>query len=443
MILVGNGRLISNDKNNIFMENGCIVIEGNIIKDIGTTDQIKYRYRNYKYEFIDANRKIIMPGMINMHNHIYSAFTRGLNLKEFKNKNFTENSKNILCKIDKKLSLEDIKYSAYTTLIENIKNGVTTVFDQHSSPTAIEGSLFQISKVAKELGIRGCYSYQTSDSNGKRLFDMGINENIEFIKHCNNSDDMAKGVFGIHASFALSNKSLEKCMKYMQGNKAGYHINIEESLEDLKQSLKISDKGTVERLMDYGILGENTIAAHCIHVNENEIDILKESNTNVINNPQSNMVSFTGRTPIIKMMDKGIRVGIGTDGYTNDMFESIKIENIIHKYNLCNPNAGSREIYKMIFENNRKIASKFYNKEIGVLEKGAYADVILVDYNPSTPINKYNYFEHILLGVSGRCVDTTIINGKVVMRNKVLINVDEERIYRKSRELARSLWKKI
>ena len=98
---------------------------------------------------------------------------------------------------------------------------------------------------------------------------------------------------------------------------------------------------------------------------------------------------------------------------------------------------------KMIFENNRKIASKFYNKEIGVLEKGAYADVILVDYNPSTPINKYNYFEHILLGVSGRCVDTTIINGKVVMRNKVLINVDEERIYRKSRELTRELWKKI
>ena len=122
-------------------------------------------------------------------------------------------------------------------------------------------------------------------------------------------------------------------MKYMQGNKAGYHINIAESIEDLKQSLKISDKGTVERLMDYGILGENTIAAHCIHVNENEIDILKESNTNVINNPQSNMVSFTGRTPIIKMIDKGIRVGIGTDGYTNDMFESIKIENIIHKYN--------------------------------------------------------------------------------------------------------------
>lgn len=443
MILIGNGRVITNDNNNTFIENGCIAIEGNMIKEVGETSKIKYKYANKYDEFIDAKEKLIMPGMINTHHHIYSAFARGLDLKNPPAETFTDILKNVWWRIDKKLSLEDIRYSAYTTLIECIKNGVTTVFDHHSSPMSVEGSLFAISNVADELGIRGCYCYEVSDRDGQRILKQGINENIDFIKYANEKeDDMTKGMFGMHASFTLSNESLERCREAMDGIDAGYHIHVSEGIEDLKNSLICSGKRTVERLFDYGILGEKTIASHCIHVNKYELDILKETNTSVVNNPESNMANAVGVAPVIKMIDKGIRIGLGTDGYTNDMFESMKVENIINKHNLCNSNVGFMETAKMIF-NNKEIASKYYNKPLGVLEEGAYADVIVVDYNPMTPMDKNNYFGHILFGVSGRSVDTTVINGKVVMKDRVIVNIDEELIYKKARQVAEKLWKKL
>ncbi|WP_370773773.1 putative aminohydrolase SsnA [Clostridium sp.] len=443
MILIGNGRVITNDNNNTFIENGCIAIEGNMIKEVGETSKIKYKYANKYDEFIDAKEKLIMPGMINTHHHIYSAFARGLDLKNPPAETFTDILKNVWWRIDKKLSLEDIRYSAYTTLIECIKNGVTTIFDHHSSPMSVEGSLFAISNVADELGIRGCYCYEVSDRDGQRILKQGINENIDFIKYANEKeDDMTKGMFGMHASFTLSNESLEKCREAMDGIDAGYHIHVSEGIEDLKNSLICSGKRTVERLFDYGILGEKTIASHCIHVNKYELDILKETNTSVVNNPESNMANAVGVAPVIKMIDKGIRIGLGTDGYTSDMFESMKVENIINKHNLCNSNVGFMETAKMIF-NNKEIVSKYYNKPLGVLEDGAYADVIVVDYNPMTPMDKNNYFGHILFGVSGRSVDTTVINGKVVMKDRVIVNIDEELIYKKARQVAEKLWKKL
>ena len=443
MILIGNGRVITNDNNNTFIENGCIAIEGNMIKEVGETSKIKYKYANKYDEFIDAKEKLIMPGMINTHHHIYSAFARGLDLKNPPAETFTDILKNVWWRIDKKLSLEDIRYSAYTTLIECIKNGVTTIFDHHSSPMSVEGSLFAISNVADELGIRGCYCYEVSDRDGQRILKQGINENIDFIKYANEKeDDMTKGMFGMHASFTLSSESLEKCREAMDGIDAGYHIHVSEGIEDLKNSLICSGKRTVERLFDYGILGEKTIASHCILVNKYELDILKETNTSVVNNPESNMANAVGVAPVIKMIDKGIRIGLGTDGYTNDMFESMKVENIINKHNLCNSNVGFMETAKMIF-NNKEIASKYYNKPLGVLEEGAYADVIVVDYNPMTPMDKNNYFGHILFGVSGRSVDTTVINGKVVMKDRVIVNIDEELIYKKARQVAEKLWKKL
>ena len=444
MILIGNGRVITNDDDNSFIEDGCVAIDGNIIKDVGETSKIKYKYKNKNYEFIDAKGKVIMPGMINTHHHIYSAFARGLNLNNPRAESFTDILKNVWWKIDKKLSLEDIRYSAYTTLIECIKNGVTTVFDHHASPMSVDGSLFAISNVADELGIRGCYCYEVSDRDGQRIFEAGVNENIDFIKYANSKeDDMTKGMFGMHASFTLSHESLKKCKDAMQGVDSGYHIHVAEGIEDLKNSLRYSGKRTVERLMDYEVLGEKTIAAHCVHVNEDELNILKESNTNIVNNPESNMSNAVGVAPVINMINKGIKVGIGTDGYTSDMFESMKVENIIHKHNLCDSNIGFLETSKMIIENNRKIASNYYNKPIGSIKEGAYADIIIVDYNPLTPINKDNYFGHLMFGVCGRSVDTTIINGKVVMKDRNILTVDEELIYRKSRQVSEKLWNRI
>lgn len=441
-MIIGNGRVITRDEENPYIENGAVVIRDNTIIAVGEYSVLKEKYK--EEEFIDAKGKVIMPGLINTHMHIYSAFARGMAGKGPAPKNFTDILENLWWRLDKGLTLEDTKYSAYTTYLDCIKNGVTTVFDHHASPYSVEGSLFTIGDAAKELGVRTCLCYETSDRDGEEILKAGIKENINFIKKYNNvNEDMLKGMFGMHAAFTLSDKSLDMCREVMEGLDAGYHIHTSEGIDDLYDSLRNHGKRVVERLMDFDILSDKTIAVHCVHVNSREMEILKQTNTNVVHNPESNMGNAVGCSPVLEFIKRGINVGLGTDGYTSDMMESIKVGNIIHKHNLCDPNVGFNEISSMVFDNNRKISAKYFNKEVGTLKEGAYGDVIIVDYNPLTPLNENNINGHIIFGMSGRCVTDTIINGKVVMRNRVINKVDEEKIFSKSRELAQKLWERI
>ncbi len=441
-MIIGNGRVITRDDENPYIENGAVVIRDNTIIAVGEYSVLKEKYK--EEEFIDAKGKVIMPGLVNTHMHIYSAFARGMAGKGPAPKNFTDILENLWWRLDKGLTLEDTKYSAYTTYLDCIKNGVTTVFDHHASPYSVEGSLFTIGDAAKELGVRTCLCYETSDRDGEEILKAGIKENINFIKKYNNvNEDMLKGMFGMHAAFTLSDKSLDMCREAMEGLDAGYHIHTSEGIDDLYDSLRNHGKRVVERLMDFDILSDKTIAVHCVHVNSREMEILKQTNTNVVHNPESNMGNAVGCSPVLEFIKRGINVGLGTDGYTSDMMESIKVGNIIHKHNLCDPNVGFNEVSSMAFDNNRKISTKYFNKEVGALKEGAYGDLIIVDYNPLTPLNENNINGHIIFGMSGRCVTDTIINGKVVMRNRLINTVDEEKIFSKSRELAQKLWERI
>ncbi|RDY26416.1 putative aminohydrolase SsnA [Romboutsia weinsteinii] len=442
MILVGNGRMITQDNLNPYMEDGCIVINENKIEDIGSTTDMKSKYPNHEY--IDANKKVIMPGLINSHMHIYSSFARGMSVTGKPSENFSEILENLWWKLDKQLALEDTKYSAYSTYIECIKNGVTTVFDHHASPNAIEGSLFVINDVAKELGIRTCLCYEVSDRDGGLTIDQGIKENVDFIKYAqDDKSDMVKGMFGLHAAFTLSDDTLNKCATEMEGLDTGYHVHAAEGIADLHYNLQNHGKRVVERLMDFGVLKEKTIAVHCIHVNSAEINLLKDTNTFVVHNPESNMGNAVGCSPAIELLKKGITVGLGTDGYTSDMFESLKVANIIHKHHLCDPRVGFGEGQKMLFDNNTKIAKAYFKNDLGIIKKGAYADVIVVDYTPHTPLTENTLGGHIIFGMSGRSVDTTIINGKVLMKDRELVNIDESEILSKSREVSKKLWNRI
>ncbi len=442
MLLVGNGRLITQNSTNPLIEDGCIAIAGNVIAEVGSTMELRRKYKDA--EFIDAKGRVIMPGLINTHHHIYSSFARGMALDGEPGANFTEILEKLWWRLDKKLMLEDTKYSAYSTLIDCIKNGVTTVFDHHASPFSAKDSLFTIGEVRKELGLSSNLCYEVSDRDGEAVLREGIEENVNFIKYANTDEqDMVKGMFGLHASFTLSDNSLDKCREAMEGLNAGYHVHTAEGIDDLYDSLRKYGKRVVQRLLDFDILGEKSIAVHCIHANGMEMEILKATKTNVVHNPESNMGNAVGCSPVIEMMRRGVRVGLGTDGYTSDMFESMKVANIIHKHHLCDPRVAWGEVPQMLFENNREIAKAYFKRPVGVLEEGAYADVIIVDYNPHTPMTAANINGHILFGMTGRSVDTTIVNGKVLMKERKLVDLDEEEIFSKSREVAQKLWKRI
>ena len=134
---------------------------------------------------------------------------------------------------------------------------------------------------------------------------------------------------------------------------------------------------------------------------------------------------------------------MGTDAYTNDMFDSLKVANILLSHNACDPTKGFMESLEIQFKNNPQIFSKYFKRKIGVLEKDAYADIITFDYNPYTPLNKDNWGGHSIFGLTGRLVNDTMINGEFVMKDKVILKVDQEQIHARSKERSKEIWKLV
>jgi putative selenium metabolism protein SsnA len=440
MLLIGNGRLVTRD-NGLFIENGAVVTDGNLILDVGETAALRARYP--QAEFIDANGGLIMPGLVNTHNHIYSAFARGLSIKEYSPRDFGDILEGMWWKIDRLLTKENDSLSAYAVYIDCIKNGVTTVFDHHASYFDIPGSLDTIADAAKELGVRTSLCYEVSDRDGEAKMKEAVLENARMIRRAEaDQSDMLKGMMGLHAAFTLSDETLALCKSHTPET-TGFHIHVAEGPGDQVDSLKKYGKRIVERLWEQGILGEKTLAVHCVHVSPAEMRILKETDSMVVHNPESNMGNAVGCGPVIRLFEEGILLGLGTDGYTNDMLESYKVGNIIHKHNLCDPTVAWGEIPAMLFENNPLIAGRFFSRPLGVLKKGAYADVIVTDYDPLTPMDGTNVNGHILFGMNGRSVVTTVCNGKVLMRDRKVLVADEAAVMSECRKSAAKLWQSI
>ncbi len=441
MKVIGNGRLITRNDANPFYENGAVVINGSVIVKVGETDLIKKEYPDA--EFIDAKGGVIMPAFINTHEHIYSAMARGLSINGYDPHGFLDILDGMWWTIDRHLTIEQIKQSAMTTYIDSIKNGVTTVFDHHASFGHIPDSLSAIEEAARELGIRTCLCYEVSDRDGKEKSLASIRENERFIKHALADDsDMIAGMMGMHASFTISDETMALCQEHKPDG-VGYHIHVAEGIEDLHHCLKHYGKRILDRLYDWNILGQKTITAHCIYVNRHEMELLKETDTMVVHNPESNMGNACGCPPTMEIVHHGVLAGLGTDGYTHDVLESYKVANVLHKHHLCDATAAWGEVPKMLFEGNAKIAGRYFKKELGVLKEGAAADVIVTDYIPRTPMNASNINGHILFGMTGRSVVTTMCNGKVLMKDRVLIGIDEEKALADVRSEADKLWKSI
>ncbi len=441
MFLIGNGRLFTRDEKNSFFENGAVVWTDNTIVEVGDFETLKKKYADA--EFIDAKGGVIHPAFINTHEHIYSALARGLSIKGYAPNGFLEILDGLWWTIDRNLDNDLTKLSAEATYLECIKNGVTTIFDHHASFGEISGSLFAIEEAARDFGVRSVLCYEISDRDGKEKAHAAIKENVDFAKHALSlKDDFIKGMMGMHASFTISDETMELCRKE-KPKEIGYHIHVAEDILDLHRCLKEHGKRIVDRLYDWDVLGEKTLLAHCIYVNPHEMDLIRDTDTMVVHNPESNMGNACGCPPTMEIVHKGILTGLGTDGYTHDMIESWKVANILHKHHLVDPGAAWAEVPEMLFQGNARIANRYFEKKLGVLEKGAAADIIITDYIPPTPMNAGNLNGHMLFGMNGRSVVTTVGNGKVLMKNRELQGIDEERCLAKIREGAARLEKKI
>ncbi len=441
MILVGKGTVITRDGDRPLIQDGGVLLEGGKILEVDRYDQLKEAYP--QAEVLDAKGQVIMPALVDTHEHIYSALARGLSIKGYDPKGFLDILDGMWWTIDRHLTLEQTWHSAMATYVDHIKNGVTTVFDHHASFGSIEGSLFKIAEAAKELGVRTCLCYEVSDRDGEEKARAAVKENAEFIRYAAaQKEDMVKAMMGMHAQFTISDKTFSLCREALPEG-VGVHIHVAEGIEDLHDCLKKHGKRIVDRLMDHGLLGPKIITAHCIYVNAHEMELLKETDTMVVHNPESNMGNACGCPPTMEMVRRKILTGLGTDGYTHDMFESYKVANVLHKHALCDANAAWSEVPDMLFNGNPAIAGRYFDAPLGVLKEGAAADVIVVRYDPLTPMTAENINSHMLFGVNGAMVQTTICNGQVLMKDRELLTADEAKVMADSRQAAVELAESI
>ena len=222
-------------------------------------------------------------------------------------------------------------------MLDCIRDGVTTIFDHHASFCKIPGSLFAIKDVCRELGIRANLCYEVSERDGEEKCRQAIRENADFARWAKEQDDdMIKAMFGGHALFTISDKTFEEMVKANDGM-TGFHIHVAEGMNDVYDSLQNYGCRPVNRLLYNGILGEKTMLGHCIHLSPAEMDIVRETNTMVCHNPESNMGNAVGCAPVLQMYQKGILIGLGTDAYTHDMLESLKVLLPMQRHNTCQP----------------------------------------------------------------------------------------------------------
>lgn len=442
MLLLGNGTLLTLGRDCQVIADGGVLIDGDTITRTGKTAELQAAHPLARY--IDCRGKLIMPGFSCAHTHTYSALARGMALKDDPPANFPQILKRLWWRLDRALTLEDIYYSALVTLVGCIKSGTTALLDHHASPGAITGSLEKIAGVARDSGIRVNLCYEVTDRDGIEKSVAGIEENAAFIKSCNQENSLlVTASFGMHASFTIGTETMEKCADLVHDLGTGVHIHVAESKEDVADCHKKYGLGVIERLDRYKLLGAKTLAAHCVHISEDEIKLLAQTGTNVAHNPQSNMNNAVGCAPVKKMLDAGVVVGMGTDGMTTDMIEGMKTAHILHKFCQNDPRVGWEEVPRMQFDNNARIMSSFFPLKMGELTPGAAADLIVVDYDPPTPLTAENYYGHMIFGMAGCTVETTIVAGKILMQERKLTSLDEKEIMAKARELATKLWKRF
>lgn len=414
--------------------NQCYIVFNETITEVGYMKDFNHtRYSGY--EIIDGENGIVIPGFVNCHTHIYSTFSRGINLKTSP-KNFKDILDQLWWKIDKEIDLECIYSSAMMYGLESIYNGVTTVVDHNASGRAIIGSLDVIREALNEkLGIRCVLCYETSDR-----FDIEecLRENLEFREKCS---DMCMSTLGMHASMSICEKSMKKIVPAFK--EKPIHLHCSESDYDEADSFRKYGVSVIQRLNNEGLLNDRSLLAHCVHIKSNDFKLLQEKNPFIVINLSSNMNNAVGLPDIVKFQNYGVKVLIGTDGLGSNMaYEYINFINLV-KHLKRKPDERSIDYLFDIIKNGYDYIESISGLKLGKIKEGYKADLQLYDYKPFTEVNERNIGNHIVYGVYYNLrPDYVFVNGKSIKTPSGVIE-NEIETTEVARINAALLWSKI
>jgi len=440
-ILIKNGLLVTMDRERRIIEDGGILVEGQKISKIGKMSEFSGVRAD---EEIDAKGCIVMPGLICSHTHLYGMLLRGAPLfaKIKPPTDFMQNLQWIWWPVDEALTHDDAYASALVGCLEFLKTGTTLFADTYSGPNSIEGVLDRIGEAVERIGIRGFISFEATERHSREEGERGVKECIRYIEKVGDKGRV-RGMLCLHASFTVSDDLLKLVREKANELKVPITMHTSEGLVDVYHNLERYGKRTVERLRDVGFLGRDVVLAHCVHLNDDELKILAETGTNVAHNPMSNMLNAVGVAAIPKMIDMGIRVGLGNDGYIFDGFENIRAAYLLHKVHYRDPRMmAPLQVLEMATIKGAELYG--VQEEVGSLEVGKLADIIIIkpDVLP-TPLNSETVYGHLVNTVDGDDVQTVIVDGRILMRDRKVLTVDEDEVERIAQRSAERLWDRL
>lgn len=375
-------------------------------------------------QIIDCRGKLVTKSFAVGHHHVYSALARGMDAPKKAPENFYEILKYIWWTLDKALDKDMIEASALTTAMACAKAGSTFVIDHHASPNFIKGSLDIIARAFDKVGLSHLLCYEITNRDGMNKAEEGLSETEDYLKS-------NQGLVGLHASFTVNNDTLKRAADLMKKQNSGFHIHVAEDLYDQIHCQENYNKRVVERLNDYGVLDSSkTILGHCLHINENERELIKNSKAFIVQNMESNLNNNVG---YFSSKGLGENIMLGTDGMHSDMLQSVKAAFFVGQ--------GFDTIdYLTAYKRFRKVHEYL---SMNNFEGDAENNLVILDYDTPTEINQNNFLGHFIFGINSNHVKDVISNGKLIVNDRKIQNVVESEILEFSRKQSVRLWKKM
>ncbi len=435
--IVRDGVVVTMDDQRKVIEDGAVVVEGNRILEVGETPSILKSHR--ADTIISAKGGIVIPGLICAHTHLYGVLLRGASIGLPPSTDFTQNLQRVWWPMDQAMDLRDAYASALMSSVEFLRTGTTTFADTFSGPNTIKGVLDSVERGVDEVGIRGVLSFEATERRSCEEGEKGMKENVRFIKKP--KAGRCVGMMSLHASFTVSNSLIEKGADTARALKAPLTMHASEGRGDLYHNMERYGMRTVERLNRLGFLGPDVVLAHAVHVNGDELRLIRESGTNVAHNPMSNMLNAVGTAQVDTMRGLGINVALGNDGYIFDAFENLRAAFLIHKLHREDPRVFSPlEVFEMATVN----AARAYRlDDLGSLQTGKKADIVILKPLLPTPLTASTVYGHLVNSVAGSDVDTVLVDGEVIFAGGEPIRLDRQKAARVSQEAAASLWARL
>lgn len=402
--------------------------EADILVQEGDNSKIKLYYPGEAdesgVEILDCSGRFVTKAFANGHHHVYSALARGMPAPPKTPQNFHEILQYVWWRLDKALDLEMIEASALFTAMECAKNGVTFVIDHHASPFAVKGSLETIAKAFEKVGVSHLLCYEISDRDGEKVTKAGLEETDSYLKN-------RQGLVGLHASFTIGDKTLKSAVDLAEKHNSGIHIHVAEDRIDQQDSIEKYGYRVVNRLQRFGVTElPKSILVHCIHLNDEERNILKNAESWIAVNTESNLNNNVGQFSSARLGDN---IMLGTDGMHSDMLRAAKST----YFNCLRIDKTSPD---KLYERFRNIHN--YTYQNGIIGDGEN-NLVVLDYPTPTDFNADNFIGHFVYGLESKHVQHVISDGKLILRNKKLTQMDENEIIENSREMGNTLWKKL